>query len=159
VSLNTPEKTDEVKVGYEILKSLEIRARGPVLTACPSCGRAEVDQVALANAVEQALQHVKTELRVAVMGCVVNGPGEAAGSDLAVVGGKDAVMIYKRGRPIRRVPQDQAIPVLLEEIERFEAADGEAAPGRHYAAREAKAGQVRGHDEIVHFLEKAPQRP
>jgi (E)-4-hydroxy-3-methylbut-2-enyl-diphosphate synthase len=158
VSLNTPDKPDEVKVGYEILKSLEIRARGPVLTACPSCGRAEVDQVALATAVERALQDVKTELRVAVMGCVVNGPGEAAGSDLAVVGGKDAVMIYKHGRPVRRVPQDQAIPALLEEIERFEAPSGEAPVGRQYAAREAKAGQVRGHDEIVHFLEKAPQR-
>jgi (E)-4-hydroxy-3-methylbut-2-enyl-diphosphate synthase len=158
VSLNTADKTDEVKVGYEILKGLEIRARGPVLTACPSCGRAEVDQVALATSVEKALEGVKKELRVAVMGCVVNGPGEAAGSDLAVVGGKDVVMIYKRGRPVRRVSQDQAIPALLEEIEQFEAPAGAAHLAREYAPRTAKAGQVHGHTELVQWLEKAPQR-
>jgi (E)-4-hydroxy-3-methylbut-2-enyl-diphosphate synthase len=163
VSLNTPDKTDEVKTGYEILKSLEIRARGPVLTACPSCGRAEVDQVALANSVEQALQGVKKQVRVAVMGCVVNGPGEAAGSDLAVVGGKDAVMIYKQGRPVRRVPQGEAVAALLDEIERFEAPVGQAAVAdapteRRYAPRQAKSGQVHGHDEIIQFLEKIPPR-
>jgi (E)-4-hydroxy-3-methylbut-2-enyl-diphosphate synthase len=158
VSLNTADKTDEVKVAYEMLKALEIRARGPVLTACPSCGRAEVDQVALATSVEKALEGVKKELRVAVMGCVVNGPGEAAGSDLAVVGGKDAVMIYKRGQPVRRVPQNQAIPALLEEIEHFDAPDGEARLAREYAPRKAKPGQVHGHTELVQWLEKAPQR-
>jgi (E)-4-hydroxy-3-methylbut-2-enyl-diphosphate synthase len=158
VSLNTADKTDEVKVAYEILKSLEIRAHGPVLTACPSCGRAEVDQVALATAVERALEGVKKELRVAVMGCVVNGPGEAAGSDLAVVGGKGVVMIYKRGHPVRRVSQDEAIPALLEEIERFDAPVGEARLEREYAPREPKPGQVRGHDEIITWLERVPQR-
>jgi (E)-4-hydroxy-3-methylbut-2-enyl-diphosphate synthase len=157
--LNTPDKTDEVKTGFEILKSLEIRARGPVLTACPSCGRAEVDQVALATAVEKALEGQKKQLRVAVMGCVVNGPGEAAGSDLAVVGGKGVVMIYKHGRPIRRVKPEDAIPVLLEEIERFEAPETEAATHeREYAPRAAKPGQVHGHDEIIRFLEKIPPR-
>jgi (E)-4-hydroxy-3-methylbut-2-enyl-diphosphate synthase len=159
VSLNTPDKTDEVKTAFEILKSLEIRARGPVLTACPSCGRAEVDQVALATAVEKALDGVRKQLRVAVMGCVVNGPGEAAGSDLAVVGGKGVVMIYKQGRPVRRVPQDRAIPALLEEIEHFEAPAGEASVvERTYARREAKPGQVHGHDEVIRFLEKVPKR-
>jgi (E)-4-hydroxy-3-methylbut-2-enyl-diphosphate synthase len=159
VSLNTPDKTDEVKTGFEILKSLEIRAHGPVLTACPSCGRAEVDQVALATSVEKALEGVKKQIRVAVMGCVVNGPGEAAGSDLAVVGGKGVVMIYKQGHPIRRVKPEEAIPVLLEEIERFEAPEGEAQVAeREYVAREAKPGQVHGHDEIIRFLEKIPPR-
>jgi 4-hydroxy-3-methylbut-2-en-1-yl diphosphate synthase IspG/GcpE len=119
-----------------------------------------VDQVALAQSVEQALQGVKKQLRVAVMGCVVNGPGEAAGSDLAVVGGKDAVMIYKQGRPVRRVPQDQAITALLDEIARFEAPEGraEVAGERRYAPRQAKPGQVHGHDEIIQFLEKIPPR-
>src|SRR5262249_60282286 len=127
-------------------------------TGWPSCGRGEVDRVARANAVEHALEGVQKELRVAVMGCVVNGPGEAAGADLAVVGGKDKVMIYKRGEPVRRVPQDQAIPALLEEIERFDAPTGEAHLARGYAPRKAKPGQVHGHDEIVHWLEKAPLR-
>jgi 4-hydroxy-3-methylbut-2-en-1-yl diphosphate synthase IspG/GcpE len=114
--------------------------------------------VALATSVERALEGVKKELRVAVMGCVVNGPGEAAGSDLAVVGGKGVVMIYKRGEPVRRVSQDQAIPALLEEIERFDAPTGEAHLAREYAPRKAKPGQVHGHDEVVHWLEKAPLR-
>lgn len=158
VSLNTADKTDEVKTAYEVLKSLEIRARGPVLTACPSCGRAEVDQVALATAVEQALEGVTKQVRVAVMGCVVNGPGEALGSDLAVVGGKGVVMIYKHGEPVRRVKPEDAIPVLLEEIDKFEAPTGEAALAHSYAVRQPRAGQVHGHTELVKFLEEVPRR-
>ena len=119
VSLTTPDKADEVKVGYEILKSLQIRARGPVLTSCPTCGRTEVDLLALTSKVEKALAGVKTELHVAVMGCVVNGPGEAAEADLAVVGGKGAVILYKKGKLLRRVPEAEAVPALLEEIDRF----------------------------------------
>ncbi|MBX5493051.1 MAG: flavodoxin-dependent (E)-4-hydroxy-3-methylbut-2-enyl-diphosphate synthase [Chloroflexi bacterium] len=158
VSLNTKDKTEEVRVAYEILKSLEIRARGPVLTACPSCGRAEVDQVALASAVEKALEGVTKQVRVAVMGCVVNGPGEAAGADLAVVGGKGVVMIYKHGQPIRRVKPEDAIPVLLEEIARYEAPEGKPSLGHTYVPRQPRAGQLRGHTEVVKFLEQAPKR-
>ncbi len=120
VSLTTPDKTEEVRVAYEILKGLEIRARGPVLTSCPTCGRTEVDLLKLAGQVEKALAGVKTELHVAVMGCVVNGPGEAAGADLAVVGGKGAVALYRKGRLLRRVPEAEAMRALLEEIEAFE---------------------------------------
>ena len=133
VSLTTPDKTEEVRVAYEILKALEIRARGPVLTSCPTCGRTEVDLLKLARQVEDALARVKTELHVAVMGCVVNGPGEAAEADLAVVGGRGAVAIYRKGRLLRRVPESDAGRALLEEIERWEQ-DGEGRgklPGRH----------------------------
>lgn len=118
VSLTTPDKTDEVKVGYEILKSLEIRARGPVLTSCPTCGRTEVDLLHLTSRVEEALAGIKTELHVAVMGCVVNGPGEAAEADIAVVGGKGVVILYRKGKLLRRVPEAEAITALMEEIEK-----------------------------------------
>ncbi|MBX6772577.1 MAG: flavodoxin-dependent (E)-4-hydroxy-3-methylbut-2-enyl-diphosphate synthase [Chloroflexi bacterium] len=119
VSLTTPDKTDEVKVAYEILKALEIRAHGPMLTACPGCGRTEVDLLRLTAEVEAALKTVKTPLRVAVMGCVVNGPGEAAGADLAVVGGRGRGAIYRRGKLVRTASEDQLIPALLAEIENW----------------------------------------
>jgi len=119
VSLTTPNKTDEVKVAYEILKSLEIRAHGPMLTACPGCGRTEVDLLKLTADVEAALASVKTPLRVAVMGCVVNGPGEAAEADLAVVGGRGRGAIYRKGKLLRTANEDQLIPALLTEIENW----------------------------------------
>jgi (E)-4-hydroxy-3-methylbut-2-enyl-diphosphate synthase len=122
VSLTTPDKAEEVKVAYEILKALEIRARGPVLTSCPTCGRTEVDLLKLAGEVERVLERVETELRVAVMGCVVNGPGEAAEADLAVVGGRGFVALYRRGRFLRRVPEAEAGQALLEEIQAWETA-------------------------------------
>jgi len=120
VSLTTPDKAEEVRVAYEILKALEIRARGPVLTSCPTCGRTEVDLLRLAGRVEEALANVKTELHVAVMGCVVNGPGEAAEADLAVVGGRGAVALYRKGRLLRRVPEAEAVTALMQEIEAWE---------------------------------------
>ena len=120
VSLTTPDKTDEVRVAYEILKGLELRARGPVLTSCPTCGRTEVDLLKLTAQVEKVLETVTTELHVAVMGCVVNGPGEAAEADLAVVGGKGVVALYRKGRFLRRVPESGAGPALLEEIQAWE---------------------------------------
>ena len=124
VSLTTPDKAEEVRVAYEILKALEIRAHGPVLTSCPTCGRTEVDLLKLATEVERVLAQVKTELHVAVMGCVVNGPGEAAEADLAVVGGDGFVALYRKGRLLRRVPEAEAGQALLEEIQAYEAARG-----------------------------------
>lgn len=123
VSLTTPDKTEEVRVGYEILKSLQIRARGPVFTSCPTCGRTEVDLLKLTSEVEAALEGVKTEIHVAVMGCVVNGPGEAAEADIAVVGGKGVVILYRKGRLLRRVPESEAVPALLEEVRALEKAE------------------------------------
>jgi (E)-4-hydroxy-3-methylbut-2-enyl-diphosphate synthase len=129
VSLTTPDKAEEVRVAYEILKALEIRARGPVLTSCPTCGRTEVDLLKLAAEVERVLEQVKTELHVAVMGCVVNGPGEAAEADLAVVGGRGFVVLYRKGRLLRRVPEAEAGQALLEEILAWETATGELGDG------------------------------
>ncbi|HEY3118877.1 MAG TPA: flavodoxin-dependent (E)-4-hydroxy-3-methylbut-2-enyl-diphosphate synthase [Chloroflexota bacterium] len=117
VSLTTADKADEVRAGFEILKALEIRSHGPMLTACPSCGRAQVDLPALGLQVEEALKRVHKPVRVAVMGCAVNGPGEAADADIAVVGGKGVGMLYIKGKPARRVPEDQLLTALMEEID------------------------------------------
>jgi (E)-4-hydroxy-3-methylbut-2-enyl-diphosphate synthase len=126
VSLTTADKTDEVVAGFEILKALEIRSKGPLLTSCPSCGRAQVDLPALGLQVAEALKHIDKPVKVAVMGCAVNGPGEAADADIAVVGGRGVGMIYIKGKPARRVPEAGVIAALLEEIEVWEPSDGDA---------------------------------
>jgi len=120
VSLTTADKTDEVVAGFEILKALEIRSKGPLLTSCPSCGRAQVDLPALGLQVAEALKRIDKPVKVAVMGCAVNGPGEAADADIAVVGGRGVGMIYIKGKPARRVPEAEVIAALLEEIAEWE---------------------------------------
>jgi (E)-4-hydroxy-3-methylbut-2-enyl-diphosphate synthase len=124
VSLATDPR-EEVRVAYEMLKSLELRSRGPVVIACPTCGRLEVDLFKIAGEIEQATSHIKTPLSLAVMGCAVNGPGEAREADLGVAAGRGNGMIYRQGKAIRRVSEDEIVPALLEEIERF-VADKEA---------------------------------
>jgi (E)-4-hydroxy-3-methylbut-2-enyl-diphosphate synthase len=126
VSLTTADKTDEVVAGFEILKALEIRSKGPMLTSCPSCGRAQVYLPTLGLQVAEALKGIDKAVKVAVMGCAVNGPGEAADADIAVVGGRGVGMLYIKGKPARRVPEDQVIAALMEEIAEWEPT-GEAA--------------------------------
>jgi len=131
VSLTTADKTDEVVAGFEILKALEIRSKGALLTSCPSCGRAQVDLPSLALQVSEVLKNVDKPVKVAVMGCAVNGPGEAADADIAVVGGRGVGMLYIKGKPERRVPEDQVIAALIEEIAEWEpTGDTVGHPGR-----------------------------
>ncbi|MCL5006002.1 MAG: flavodoxin-dependent (E)-4-hydroxy-3-methylbut-2-enyl-diphosphate synthase [Acidobacteria bacterium] len=118
VSLAT-DPVEEVRVGYELLKSLELRSRGPVVIACPTCGRLEVDLFKIAGEIEQATAHIKTPLTLAVMGCAVNGPGEAREADLGVAAGRGNGMIYRQGKAIRRVKEEEIVSAFLEEIERF----------------------------------------
>ncbi len=118
VSLAT-DPVEEVRVGYELLKALELRSRGPVVIACPTCGRLEVDLFKIAGEIEQATAHIKMPLSVAVMGCAVNGPGEAREADLGVAAGRGNGMIYREGKAIRRVKEEEIVPALLEEVERF----------------------------------------
>lgn len=125
VSLTTPDKAEEVRVGYEMLKALEIRTHGPMLTACPGCGRLDVDLLKLTDDVEEVLTEVKSSVKVAVMGCVVNGPGEAAGADLAVVGGKGRGAIYRRGRLVRTTDEKGLVPALAEELRAWDENEGE----------------------------------
>jgi (E)-4-hydroxy-3-methylbut-2-enyl-diphosphate synthase len=118
VSLAT-DPAEEVRVAYEMLKALELRSRGPVVIACPTCGRLEVDLFKIAGEIEQATAHIKMPLSLAVMGCAVNGPGEAREADLGVAAGRGNGMIYREGKAIRRVTEQEIVPALLEEIERF----------------------------------------
>ncbi|MFC2069835.1 flavodoxin-dependent (E)-4-hydroxy-3-methylbut-2-enyl-diphosphate synthase [Chloroflexota bacterium] len=118
VSLTTHPR-EEVIAGYEILKSLNIRQHGPVLVSCPSCGRTEVDIIKIAGAVEQELLKIKKPIKVAVMGCVVNGPGEAKDADVGIACGKGRAVLFKKGEQIATIEEKDFVRVLMEEVERF----------------------------------------
>ncbi len=110
---------EEVRVGYDILKALEIRARGPMIIACPTCGRLEVDLFKIVGEIEKHTAHIQESLHLAVMGCAVNGPGEAKTSNIGVACGRGNGVIYRDGKAIRRVPEDQIVPELVKELEQY----------------------------------------
>ena len=110
---------EEVIAGYEILKSLNLRQHGPILVSCPSCGRAEVDIIKLAQAVEEKLLKIDKPLKVAVMGCVVNGPGEAKDADIGIACGKGRAVLFKKGKKIKTIKEKDFVVALMAEVERF----------------------------------------
>jgi len=112
----TDNPEEEVKVAWEILKALNLRERGPVLVSCPTCGRTEIDLIKLANKVEQELVKIKKPIKVAVMGCVVNGPGEASEADIGIAGGKRAGVLFKKGKVIKTLPESKLLTELLKQI-------------------------------------------
>ncbi len=114
--------TEEVQAGYEILKSLNMRQKGPTLVACPSCGRADVDVIKLANTVDEMLKKVDSHIKVAVMGCEVNGPGEAKDADVGIAAGNGRAIIFRKGRKSRVVAADDMLSALMEEINEAAAA-------------------------------------
>src|SRR5690349_12067570 len=128
VSLST-DPVEEVRVGFDILKALGLRKFGPELIACPSCGRTNVEVHELAEVVERRLKGYREHFEVAVMGCAVNGPGEAGDADFGIAGGRDAGHIYAHGAVLRRVPQDRLVEELFGEIDRW-IADGMPRPER-----------------------------
>jgi len=130
VSLSAP-PVEEVKVGIQILESLNLRRRGLEIVSCPSCGRAQVDVYTLADRVTAGLEGLSVPLRVAVMGCVVNGPGEAREADLGVASGNGKGQIFVRGEVIKTVPEAQIVETLIEEALRLadELADAGAVSG------------------------------
>jgi len=113
----TASPREEVIAGYEILKSLNLRQHGPILVSCPSCGRAEVDIVKLAEAVEKELLKIDKPIKVAVMGCVVNGPGEAKDADVGIACGKGRAVLFKKGEKIRTIQEKDFVGVLMREVE------------------------------------------
>jgi len=113
----TRDPVEEIRVGYEILRSLNIRHRGPELISCPTCGRCQVNLFNLADEVEHHIQTMKTPLKIAVMGCVVNGPGEAKEADIGVAGGKGVGIIFKKGRLYKKVAENELLPVFLKELD------------------------------------------
>lgn len=128
VSLSAP-PVEEVKVGIGILESLNLRQRGLEIVSCPSCGRAQVDVYTLAEQVTAGLEGLEVPLRVAVMGCVVNGPGEAREADLGVASGNGKGQIFVKGEVIKTVPEAQIVETLIEEAMKLaESMDGEGSP-------------------------------
>lgn len=115
----TAHPREEVIAAYEILKSLNLRQHGPILVSCPSCGRAEVDIVKLAEQVEEELSKIDKPIRVAVMGCVVNGPGEAKEADIGIACGKGKAILFKKGKKIGVIEEKDFITALMAEVERF----------------------------------------
>ncbi|PIO06337.1 4-hydroxy-3-methylbut-2-en-1-yl diphosphate synthase [Candidatus Micrarchaeota archaeon CG08_land_8_20_14_0_20_59_11] len=113
----TASPLEEVRVGYEILKDLGLRERGPVMTSCPTCGRTEINLIKIAGEVEERLQRYREPFHVAVMGCVVNGPGEAREADVGVAGGRGVGVIFRKGQVIRKVPEKEIVDALFAEID------------------------------------------
>jgi (E)-4-hydroxy-3-methylbut-2-enyl-diphosphate synthase len=106
---------EEVRVGFEILKALGIRQHGPDIISCPTCGRCNIDLFEIVEQVEKALLTKPVPLRIAIMGCVVNGPGEAKEADIGIAGGDGVGILFKKGKVVKKVPQEH----LLEEVEKY----------------------------------------
>jgi (E)-4-hydroxy-3-methylbut-2-enyl-diphosphate synthase len=115
----TRDPVEEIRVGYELLRALNIRHRGPELISCPTCGRCQVNLFNLADEVEHHIQTMETPLKIAVMGCVVNGPGEAREADIGVAGGKGVGMIFKKGKLYKKVAENELLEVFLDELDKM----------------------------------------
>ena len=105
-----------MRTAWSILRALDLRQRGPRLISCPTCGRTEVDLTRIASEVEERLQEFSAPIRVAVMGCVVNGPGEARQADIGLAGGKGSFMLFRNGKILRKVKEEDAVEELIREI-------------------------------------------
>jgi (E)-4-hydroxy-3-methylbut-2-enyl-diphosphate synthase len=115
----TGDPVEEVHVGWQILKSLGIRKKGVEIISCPTCGRTNIDLIALAEKIEKELMKIDKEITVAVMGCAVNGPGEAKEADIGVAGGIKSGLIFKSGEIIKKVEEDQLLEELIKEINKL----------------------------------------
>src|SRR5215211_5406317 len=150
ISLSTFHAEEEVKVAWEILKALKLRERGPVLIACPTCGRLQFDMDTVVAEIERRLEAYEQPIEVAVLGCAVNGIGEASHADFGITGAKNEGLIFAHGKPLRKVPQDDLVSALFEEIDRslkigrVEVDEGKAAEGAAWLERieEENAGEL-----------------
>ena len=112
----TRDPVEEVRVGFEILKALNIRRRGPEIISCPTCGRCKIGLFDIVEKVEKALLTSTLDIKIAIMGCIVNGPGEAKEADIGIAGGDGKGILFKKGKLIKKFPQEKLVEVLLEEI-------------------------------------------
>ncbi len=115
----TADPVEEIKVAKTILKALELKKEGVEIISCPTCGRCGIDVIKLAESIEQKTAHLKTPLKVAVMGCVVNGPGEARAADIGITGGDGLGLLFRKGKIIRKIPENKLEEILLDEINRL----------------------------------------
>ncbi|MEO5931496.1 MAG: flavodoxin-dependent (E)-4-hydroxy-3-methylbut-2-enyl-diphosphate synthase [Candidatus Kapaibacterium sp.] len=116
----TDEPEREVEVGKEILRSLGLASRGVEIIACPTCGRLEIDLFKVTKELEDALQGVKKPVKIALLGCVVNGPGEASEADIGIAAGKGVGILYRKGEVVRRIREDEIVSAVLEEVAKFQ---------------------------------------
>jgi (E)-4-hydroxy-3-methylbut-2-enyl-diphosphate synthase len=141
ISLSTFHAEEEVKVAWEILKALKLRERGPVLIACPTCGRLQFDMDTVVAEIEQRLESYSEPIEVAVLGCAVNGIGEASHADFGITGAKNEGLIFSQGKPLRKVPTERLVEELFAEIDRSlkigrtEVDDQKAAEGAEWLKR------------------------
>lgn len=115
----TGDPVEEVRVGYEILRALKIRERGVEIVSCPTCGRCEIDLPRLVRIVEKEVEKIATPMTVAIMGCVVNGPGEAREADLGIAGGRGVGVLFRGGKIVRKLREEEFLTALMEEIHRM----------------------------------------
>jgi (E)-4-hydroxy-3-methylbut-2-enyl-diphosphate synthase len=117
----TADPVEEARVAWDLLAALDIRRRGPEIVSCPTCGRCEIDLIPIAEEVQRRLAGSRLPLKVAVMGCVVNGPGEARDADIGVAAGKGVGLVFVKGQPVRKVAEADIVAALMEEIDRLQA--------------------------------------
>jgi (E)-4-hydroxy-3-methylbut-2-enyl-diphosphate synthase len=146
ISLSTFHAEEEVKVAWEILKALKLRDRGPVLIACPTCGRLQFDMDSVVAEVERRLEAYADPIEVSILGCAVNGIGEARHADFGITGAKDSGMIFSKGEPLKKVPTERLVDELFAEIDRFYAA-GKTVVRDEVRAAEAAAWLAENEDE------------
>jgi len=115
----TADPIEEIKVAKAILKSLALKKEGVEVISCPTCGRCEIDMIPIANAIEAKTKHLKTPLKVAVMGCIVNGPGEASVADVGIAGGRGLGLLFKNGKIVEKIPENELETRLLDEIDKL----------------------------------------
>ncbi|HEX3239845.1 MAG TPA: flavodoxin-dependent (E)-4-hydroxy-3-methylbut-2-enyl-diphosphate synthase [Solirubrobacterales bacterium] len=131
ISLSTFHAEEEVKVAWEILKALQLREKGPVLIACPTCGRLQFDMDSVVAEIEQRLEGYEEPVEVAVLGCAVNGIGEASAADFGIAGAKNEGLIFAGGKPLRKVPQETLVDTLFEEIDKSLGREGKVEFDEH----------------------------
>jgi len=112
----TRDPVEEIKVAYEILKALGLRQRGPEIVSCPKCGRCKINLYEIVDQVEKALINFEDPIKIAIMGCIVNGPGEAKEADIGIAGGDGKGILFKKGKLVKKFPQDKLVNVLLNEL-------------------------------------------
>ncbi len=155
ISLSTFHAEEEVKVAWEILKALKLRERGPVLIACPTCGRLQFDMDTVVTEIEERLRAYDDPVEVAVLGCAVNGIGEASHADFGIAGAKDMGVIYSRGEPLRKVRTEELVDVLFQEIDKYYAAGKKVVVD---AASAAEGAALLAEIEAENIGEMTPER-
>ncbi|MGZ5420109.1 MAG: flavodoxin-dependent (E)-4-hydroxy-3-methylbut-2-enyl-diphosphate synthase, partial [Solirubrobacterales bacterium] len=156
---------EEVKVAWEILKALHLRERGPVLIACPTCGRLQFDMDTVVAEIETRLEAYTEPIEVAVLGCAVNGIGEASHADFGITGAKDEGLIFAHGEPLKKVPQEQLVDALFAEIDKsldrgtVEVDAAKASEGAEWLAKieEENAGELTPERIAAMEKEKTPE--